>query len=232
MAQRRAGEKADLTREGVLDAALALADAEGLDALTMRGLGRRLGVEAMSVYHYFSSKRALVDALVDRVWSEVTLDPHDDWRVAGRRTARSAFGVLLHHPWVNRIRASSGGPARIAYIEASLGHLRRAAFTPQQAFHAHHVLEAYIQGYVFQAIEFASDDAEAERAQRDSALEAFRDADVPYLVEHIVLHGEHQGSGFDVGLELLLDGLEKRKGATAVDGTRRDLSARGSTMGP
>ncbi len=211
MKQRKAGEKADLTRDAILDAAILLADAEGLEALTMRELGRRLGVEAMSIYHYFSSKQALVDSLVDLVWSDITLEPDADWRTAVRRTARSAFVTLLQHPWVNRVRASSGGPARIAYVDAALGHLRRSGFSPQQAFHAHHVIEAYIQGYVLQAIEFSSDDPEAERAQLDGALTAFRDAGVPYLLEHITLHAANQGSGFDFGLDLLLDGLEARR---------------------
>ena len=124
-----------LTRDSILSAALELVDTEGLDALTMRALGARLGVEAMSIYHHLPSKQAVIDGIVDLVWAEVTLTGETrDWRKAVRRTARSAFTTLLRHPWANRIRATSGGPARMAYIDASLGHLRRAGFTPEQAF--------------------------------------------------------------------------------------------------
>ena len=157
----------------------------------MRALGARLGVEAMSIYHHLPSKQAVIDGIVDLVWAEVTLTGDArDWRTAVRRTARSAFTTLLHHPWANRIRATSGGPVRMAYIDASLGHLRSAGFTPEQAFHAHHVLEAYIQGYVIQALDFAPTDAATE----------------------LDLHASEQGSGFDFGLMLLLDGLDARLG--------------------
>ncbi|QPE04243.1 TetR family transcriptional regulator [Microbacterium schleiferi] len=122
-----------LTRQSILAAALELVDADGLDALTMRSLGARLGVEAMSLYHHLPSKQAVIDGIVDLVWAEVTLTADaQDWRTAVRRTARSAFATLLHHPWANRIRATSGGPARMAYLDASLGHLRRAGFTPSR----------------------------------------------------------------------------------------------------
>lgn len=202
--------RAPLTREAVLDAALEIADADGVDRLSMRTLGRRLGVEAMSIYHHLPNKQAVVDGIVDRVWAEADLAPNEDWRRAVRRTARSAFVALLQHPWANRIRASSGGPARMAYIDASLGHLRRGGFSPEQAYHAHHVLEAYIQGYVIQALDFAPGDPDADRAQRDAAIAYLTDAGMTHLIEHIGLHDGEQGSGFDFGLELLLDGLERR----------------------
>jgi AcrR family transcriptional regulator len=199
-----------LSRDSILSAALELVDTEGLESLTMRALGARLGVEAMSIYHHLPSKQAVIDGIVDLVWADVTLtsDPRD-WRQAVRRTARSAFATLLHHPWANRIRATSGGPARMAYIDASLGHLRRAGFTPEQAFHAHHVLEAYIQGYVIQALDFAPTDAAAEREQRDAALAYLEQAGHTHLIEHVILHGSEQGSGFDFGLTLVLDGLDR-----------------------
>ena len=200
-----------LTRDSILSAALELVDTEGLDALTMRALGARLGVEAMSVYHHLPSKQAVIDGIVDLVWAEVTLTGETrDWRKAVRRTARSAFTTLLRHPWANRIRATSGGPARMAYIDASLGHLRRAGFTPEQAFHAHHVLEAYIQGYVIQALDFAPTDATAEREQRDAAIAYLEQVGHTHLIEHVSLHAADQGSGFDFGLMLLLDGLDGR----------------------
>ena len=202
-----------LSRDSILAAALELVDAEGLESLTMRALGARLGVEAMSIYHHLPSKQAVIDGIVDLVWAEVTLTGDArDWRTAVRRTARSAFTTLLHHPWANRIRATSGGPARMAYIDASLGHLRSAGFTPEQAFHAHHVLEAYIQGYVIQALDFAPTDAATELEQRDAALAYLEQVGHTHLIEHVNLHASEQGSGFDFGLMLLLDGLDARLG--------------------
>lgn len=205
-------ERVPLDRERILDAALEIADGAGLDSLSMRHLGRRLGVEAMSLYHHLPNKSAVVDGIVDRVWSEVTITPHSDWRVAVRRTARSAFVTLLKHPWANRVRATSGGPARLAYIDASLGHLRRGGFPADEAFHAHHVLEAFIQGYVTQALDFApTDDSPARASEAIAALDAEA---LPWLVEHIGVHATGtEGSGFDVGLDLITRGLERRIGA-------------------
>ncbi|GAA1700309.1 TetR/AcrR family transcriptional regulator C-terminal domain-containing protein [Microbacterium sediminicola] len=200
-----------LTRERILGAALAMADEQGIGGLTMRALGKTLDVEAMSIYHHLPSKQAVIDGIVDLVWAEVTLTPEaEDWRRAVRRTARSVFVTLLHHPWANRLRATSGGPARMTYINASLAHLRTAGFTPEQAFHAHHVLEAYIQGYVIQAVDFAPQDPATEAVQRAAALEFLTAAGMTALAEHVELHGTHLGSSFDFGLTLLLDGLERR----------------------
>jgi AcrR family transcriptional regulator len=82
------GTRPRLSRQRVLDAALALADARGIDALSMRSLGAELGVEAMSLYHHVSNKDDLLAALVDRVFAEVELPADDDgWKEAMRRRA-------------------------------------------------------------------------------------------------------------------------------------------------
>src|SRR6266702_6817989 len=89
-----------LSRERVLDAAIALADRDGLEALSMRKLAQALGVEAMSLYNHVANKGDLVDAMVDRVVGEIELPATgDDWDVAIRKCAISAHEAFLRHPW-------------------------------------------------------------------------------------------------------------------------------------
>src|ERR671914_947302 len=95
---RRAGRKPRVSREQVLDAALAIADEGGLAAVTMANVGSRLGVEAMSLYRHVGNKEEMLDALVDRVFAEIEV-PVDarDWREALRRRAVSARTALGRH---------------------------------------------------------------------------------------------------------------------------------------
>ena len=97
-ALRRPGRKPRVSREQVLDAALALADEGGLAAVTMASVGARLGVEAMSLYRHVGNKEEMLDGLVDRVYGEIEV-PADatDWREALRRQAVSAHAVLRRH---------------------------------------------------------------------------------------------------------------------------------------
>jgi hypothetical protein len=87
----------------VLRAALALADAEGIEGLMMRRLGQRPGVEAMSLHEHVPNKDAVNDGIVDLVVGEIALpSTRDGWKAALRRRAISAHEVLMRHPWACR----------------------------------------------------------------------------------------------------------------------------------
>src|SRR5205085_11010218 len=90
-----------LTKERVLEQAIALADKDGIEALTMRKLGRALGVEAMSLYNHVANKGELVAAMVDRVVEQFELPGDDEprWDAAIRRCATSAHDLLIAHQW-------------------------------------------------------------------------------------------------------------------------------------
>src|SRR4051812_1941334 len=112
-----------LSRERVLRAAMAIADARGLDGLTMRGLAQDLGVEAMSLYHWVAGKDDLIDGLLDLVEREVELpSPQTEWKVAIRQLAGSAHDALLRHPWAagRSPSAPRPGPAQLLRMEATL----------------------------------------------------------------------------------------------------------------
>ncbi|MEV7907913.1 TetR/AcrR family transcriptional regulator, partial [Streptomyces anulatus] len=93
-------DRVPLSRERVLRAAVAIADAGGLGSLTIRSLARELDVKPMSVYYHVSNKDEILDSIVDLVFGEIELpSPGGDWRSEMRRRATSARRVLRRHPW-------------------------------------------------------------------------------------------------------------------------------------
>src|SRR5688500_10407931 len=128
-----------LTRDRIVEAAVALADKAGIAELTMRRLGAKLGVEAMTLYYYAGKKDDLLAAMVDVVVGKIELPSSDlHWKAALRRSAISAHAVLVQHRWAaNLILAPRGpDPAHLRYMNAILGTLRRAGFSVDATHHA------------------------------------------------------------------------------------------------
>ncbi|MCO4746008.1 MAG: TetR/AcrR family transcriptional regulator C-terminal domain-containing protein [Proteobacteria bacterium] len=108
-----------LSREAIVEAAVRRIDAEGLDGLSMRRVGKDLGVEAMSLYRYVPNKTALLDAIHASVLEEVQIPaPTHDWKSDARRLATSLLDTLLKHPGAMELF-----PTRPAYTEGSLDRL-------------------------------------------------------------------------------------------------------------
>lgn len=203
-----------LTRERVLQAALVLADQEGLDAVSMRRLGQELGVRGMSLYNHVGSKDEILDGLLELVADEMEV-PTDglDWREAIRRSTISARDAHVRHPWASPLAAArqSGGPVRMRRSDWLLRTLREADFPPHVIYHAFHILDAYVLGFtaLHNSFPYRGDEL-VRRAQAflaDGALE-----DHPDLVDHVQAHvreGHGDVNGFELGLDLILDGLER-----------------------
>src|ERR1700710_2980272 len=117
MSEGRAGspqERPRLSRDRVLDGAVAVADAGGIGSLTIRSLAARLGVRPRSFYHYVANKDEILDGIVDIVFGEIELPAaRGDWRVEMRRRASSARAALRRHRWAIGLMESrtSPGPA-------------------------------------------------------------------------------------------------------------------------
>lgn len=210
MAKRR---PAPLDPERILDAAIALADDAGLDALSMRRLGQALGVEAMSLYNHHANKDAILDGMVARVLAQVELPAEGgDWEEELRRCAVSLHEALRRHPWAcSLVMAPASGPdalaARLRYIDALLRTLREAGFTPEQAYHAYHAIDGHTVGFTMWELGHTSPwtDAAVETAMR-----LMKSGDFPYLLEHGEQHElDHDVSGFAFGLDLIFDGLRQ-----------------------
>ena len=123
----RTRRRLPLNRDRVLRAALALADAGGLETLTMRKLGRKLGVEAMSLYNHVANKEDIIDGMVDLVFSEIDLPASGaDWKTAMRDRAIAVREALSRHRWAIGLMESrrNPGPATLRHHDAVIGSLR------------------------------------------------------------------------------------------------------------
>lgn len=200
-----------LTRARVLEAAIEFADEAGVESLSMRGLGARLGVEAMSLYNHVASKDDVLSGMTDLVWAQVDLAPSAaDWRSGVRSICISVHEAFLRHPWACRLHGVGVGVSRLRYIDRTLMHLRTGGFSPELAYHAHHLLDGFILGYTLQVIDYsAGDQGENEAVQELIALVA---PEMPYFMEHLAQHaaGVPSGPGFQIGLDQILDGLERQ----------------------
>ena len=115
--------------------AVAVADAGGIGALTIRSLAVELGVKPMSVYHHVANKDEILDGIVDLVFSEIDLpSPGGEWRPEIRRRSVSARQVLKRHPWAIQLLQSRThpGPATLRHHNAVIGTLRRAGFSVEK----------------------------------------------------------------------------------------------------
>ena len=203
-----------LTRDRILEAGLALADAHGLDAVSMRRVAAELGVQAMSLYNHVANKDALLDGMLERVLEEATLPvPGRDWEPELRGCALSLHDALKRHTWACAlVMAPAAFPralaARIRYIEALLATLREAGFTPEQAYHGYHALDGHTVGFTMWELGHSvPDDAVVEDVRRLVAR-----GDYPYLLEHAREHDADHESGFTFGLDLVFDGLRRLRG--------------------
>jgi AcrR family transcriptional regulator len=143
-----------LTRERILTTALALADRDGLEALTMRALGQALGVEAMSLYHHVSGKADLLVGIGDLVLGMIEYPSADgDWRKAMRQAARSTWTVTSAHPNVVPLLLGSPSdtPGSLALAERVLAQMVPAGFAPAEAHFVFRLLQSYVLGSVLMA---------------------------------------------------------------------------------
>ncbi len=207
-----------LTRQRVLAAAVELADAEGLKALSMRRLAKALGVEAMTLYYHVSNKAEMLNAIVDLVERQIDLPSGSDtWREGLRRVALSYREVHRAHPWAATMALSPTGsrPSRQRYMEAVLGCLSDAGLTASQVDHGYHVIDSYIAGFTLwvSQLDVAPEDLD-EMAQ--SFLREIGD-EQPHLAAHVRWHLQPPDPAdvgtFAFGLDLILDGLERLRGS-------------------
>lgn len=211
-----------LSRQRVLQAAIALADEGGIEALSMRRLARELGVEAMSLYNHVENKDAILSGIVDAVVGEIETPADVDWKTAIRRNAISARDMYLRHKWASTLSVSprAVGPAQLRQGDWMLSKLREAGFGKDLVYHAFHILEAYVQGFTTQHLSFPYRGAELEELLQGFLRELPAD-EYPDLVEHVHEHLEPEHGdkgGFETGLDLILDGLEHlRDGARALE---------------
>jgi AcrR family transcriptional regulator len=205
-----------LTRERVLRAAIRLADDGGLEAVTMRKLGGELGVQAMSLYNHVANRDDICDGILELVMEEIEVAAGgDDWKEAVRRSAISAHDVLLRHRWACALMTSTPtiSPARLRWMEALLGTLREAGFSPDLTHHAYHALDSHITGFTLWKVSFPFETREELVDLAETFLPQIPASEYPYVVEHAEQHLAEPDpaapSEFEFGLDLILDGIER-----------------------
>lgn len=211
---KRKKTRRPLTRQRVLEGAMAVADEGGLGALTMRSLAQHLGVKPMSLYHHVANKEDLIDGLIDLVFSEIELPPSDTpWQEAIYRRTASARQVLARHPWATPHMESrpNPGPASLHHHEAVIATFRRAGFSVEATAHAYSLVDAYLYGFALQeaALPFDPDTAHEVAG---SIMAEFPAGEYPYFeefaTEHVLQPGFDYGKEFRFGLGLILDALQ------------------------
>ncbi|HEX7148998.1 MAG TPA: TetR/AcrR family transcriptional regulator [Actinomycetota bacterium] len=207
-----------LSKERVLDAAVALADAQGVEGLSMRKLAQELGVVPMALYKHVANKDELLDGMVDLVVGEI--DPPaggTDWKTAMRRRVLSARGALLRHPWASRVMESRSSPtlAVLAYMDSMIGMFRAGGFTIDLTHHAMHAMGSRLLGFSQELFDETADVGPGMDAETLREL-AGR---FPHVTELVVAITHDQASvvgqgcddqfEFEFALDLMLDGLER-----------------------
>lgn len=195
-----------------------LAAHAGIESLSMRSLGRKLGVEAMSLYNHVRDKEDILDGLVDMVFSEIDVPTDGDWRTAMRKRAVSARQVLLRYPWAIGLMESrhQPGPATLRHHDAVLGILRKAGFSLALAGHAYAVLDGYIYGFTLTELTLPFRNSKEIPKVAREIFEGITPGDYPHLAEMAMKQamqpGYSYGDEFMWGLDLILDGIERAKG--------------------
>lgn len=218
---KKSKSREPLSRERALQVAMAIADAEGVEALTMRRLAQELGVEAMSLYHHVPNKNDILDGMVDLVFAEIELpEGNGDWKKELRKRTHSARAALNRHRWAIGLMESRAAPgmATLKHHDAVLGSLRKGGLSIVQTAHAYSMIDAYLYGFVLQEIQlpFDTEDSKATQEMTRALFEKIPEGVLPNLAEftmkHVLKPGYSYAKEFDFGLELVLDGLERLKG--------------------
>lgn len=195
------GRPATISRDQILDAAVELLDAEGLKGLSMRRLGRVLGVEAMSLYRHVAGKEGLLDGLHERLLRRMAPVPRSgDWRQDLATHARAFRDLLRQHPAAVPLFASRPAvtPGSLAYLERGLTILTDAGLDPSESIFAFQALYEWVVGH-------------AQFQGAGTNVEPEVDPERFPLTADALRLGYDADAGFEFGLGCLLDGIERRR---------------------
>jgi AcrR family transcriptional regulator len=200
-----------LRQEAIVDTAIALADEEGVEALTMRHLADRLDYKVMSLYNHVANKDELLTLMADEVASEIKEPvPGLDPLRAVRAIALAMREVLVQHPWAaSAWPRYHPGPARTANMETLLRTLAERGRPEDLAHHGFHAVTNHVMGYTLQELEMAPamTEGDPEKLAADF-LAGLSPEEHPHTRAHIQQHLDGDtASSFELVLDLILDGL-------------------------
>jgi AcrR family transcriptional regulator len=205
-------QRPTLTRDRIIEEAVAFADEHGVEALSMRKLGAELDVEAMSLYNHVGNKDDIYDGMIDYVFALIPLpDPDTDWQESIRSVGVAGMDTFSAHGWVVTLLMIRGnfGPSAMRFTDKVIGILTDAGFSDEDAHHAWQMLSSHTMGYAFQA---AANPAGTHNDHIDvqAALSAAGDQ-FPNVARLAPLLAQCEyGSEYAFGLEIIIDGLAAR----------------------
>jgi AcrR family transcriptional regulator len=226
------GPKRAFTRDDVVQAAIGLADRDGLAALTMQAVAREVGFTAMALYRYFPSKEALIDAIVDAAMGTPPerVGVKADWREETARWARAKRAMLMERPWLAELPfvAAPHGPNWLRWLEGAVDALTGTGLAANEVFDMLHVLDGYVRGGSDTSISLAKarsrgiSDAEWGAAVATDFMRAIGDPRFPVLSALLTSPSQSRSAsltsggglmdgldqGYEQGLQRVLDGIQ------------------------
>ncbi|MGY2876621.1 AcrR family transcriptional regulator [Marmoricola sp. URHA0025 HA25] len=213
----RRGPKPAMSVRAIAAAGVALADSEGVDAVTMAAVAQRLGFTTMSLYRYVESREDLLSAMVDAaLGAPPAQNRRWGWRRQVEEWARAEGSQLLAHPWVLDVRTSTPpiGPNVMAWMEQGFAALAASGLALAPAADALLIIDGYVRSNVRLTLQYGTPGATESWVTQ---LGAVLDADRFPTVHAVFMSGafedgsyrEAQGRDFEFGLSLLLDGLQR-----------------------
>jgi AcrR family transcriptional regulator len=224
-----------LSREAIVKAAIEIADADGLEAVSIRRLATKLDARPMSLYSHIGRKGDLIDLMVDEVMGGAIIPggpPTDDWREALRQIAQRTRESTRAHPWMiaAAFHRPHLGPNMLRHIDQSLAAVSELPLSPERKRAVLLAVDTYTLGFVRWEVMSPKAKGEVPCADRPDSgpsaaeIDAYITAqaasgDYPYLAEFV---GKKMGLGvkaekFEIGLEWLLAGIEAEVGGTRGD---------------
>ncbi|MBB5913451.1 AcrR family transcriptional regulator [Nocardia transvalensis] len=227
--QRSRREMPALSRDQIVDEAIALLDAEGYEALSMRKLGARLGAGATSLYTHVSNKDELLELVVDQAFGEVRAPDaaaSDEWRDTLLTLSRGIRDTMLRHPWIGVVMSSAGlaylGPNLMGLSESMLTVIEEAGFDEEAADRAMQAIFAYLIGSTsgeaaMMTTVARSGLSEQEWIDRIQAVAEQVARPYPRIYKRTLAQRDTDAArtredGFVAELGLIMDGLELRRG--------------------
>ena len=180
----------------------------------------RLPSRAATLYYHFANKEEVLDGIIDLVFSEIDLPATGaDWKTAMRQRAISVRDVLARHRWAIGMMESrrNPGPANLRHHDAVIGCLRAAGFDIEMTAHAYSLLDSYIYGFALTKMNLPFDSLEEVGEVAQNMLRPFPVDEYPNLVEilteHVMKPDYDYGDEFELGLDLILDAIERARNA-------------------
>ena len=206
-----------MTRHVVVERALALGDAEGLEAVTIRRLAEQLGVTPMALYWHVKNKDELLTAMADQLLAEVTpqRDPGQPWQVQLRAMVAALIRVIRAHPCAPALLATADKVHATSFARATdtaLALLRQAGFSLQEGFliasHLLHDVIGLVAGQPGCAPGMTQQQTDELRRRHRLAMQALPIDEYPMVVEYAATEQLDAEPYFEFGLDLLMAGVE------------------------